>query len=205
MHAIIFDIDGTLLDSAAVDDALYREAVCKVLGDVRFRESLSDYDYVTDSGILAQLFADNRLVEDASLVTAIKSEFVDMLAAHVAHNGPFPEIPGAQRLLGELSASDLHHIAIATGGWRITARLKLESAGLGGFDVPLATSDDAHERTDIMQIALSRLGTDFDSITYYGDGPWDVEAADRLGWNFVPVGPALGGLTSYDVDKVLQR
>lgn len=205
MHAVIFDIDGTLLDSAAVDDALYRDAVASVLGDVRFRDSLADYDFVTDSGILAQLFQDNGLSEDATLVAAIKAEFAGMIAAHVAKNGPFAEIPGARRLLGELSASRRFAVAIATGGWRVSARLKLESAGLGDFAVPLATSDDSHQRTKIMRVALARLGDGFDSVTYYGDGPWDRDAARELGWAFVPVGAALGGLTSYDVRDLVTR
>ena len=42
MNAVIFDIDGTLLHSAAVDDALYRKAVQTVLGDVRLRPALQD-------------------------------------------------------------------------------------------------------------------------------------------------------------------
>ena len=54
MHAVIFDIDGTLLHSAAVDDALYREAVRQVLGDVQLRASIHAYDYVTNAGIFAQ-------------------------------------------------------------------------------------------------------------------------------------------------------
>ena len=65
------------------------------------------------------------------------------------------------------------------------------------FDFPLATSDDAFDRAEIMRIALSSLGTTFDSVSYYGDGPWDRDACDKLGWNFVAVGSALGGLTSY--------
>ena len=53
MHAVIFDIDGTLLHSAAVDDALYREAVRRVLGEVQLRPSLHAYDYVTDTGAVS--------------------------------------------------------------------------------------------------------------------------------------------------------
>ena len=71
------------------------------------------------------------------------------------------------------------------------------TAGLGAFGFPLATADDAHDRADIMRIALGRLGADFNSITYYGDGPWDQDASRRLGWNFVAVGPVLGGIDAY--------
>lgn len=197
MHAVVFDIDGTLLQSAAVDDMLYRQAVETVLGNVRFRPSLADYTCVSDSGILQELLADNAIRQDAAIVEAVKSHFVAALRAHVAEFGPFAEIPGAANKLRELQDSPAHAVAFATGGWRASALLKLASAGLDAFGFPLASSDDAADRTEIMRIALAGLGTGFDSVTYYGDGPWDREASLQLGWDFVAVGPTLGGLDAY--------
>lgn len=37
MHAAIFDIDGTLIDSYVVDNAMYADAIRTALGDVRIR------------------------------------------------------------------------------------------------------------------------------------------------------------------------
>ena len=197
MHAIIFDIDGTLLQSAAVDDALYRAAVDAVLGPVRFRPSLHAYDYVTDTGILSQILADNDIPIARDPMDEIRSHFVALLRDHIETNGPFIEVPGASGLLQELSASDSHAVAIATGGWRESAALKLESAGIDYANIPLATANDHRERTGIMQIALGQLGDGLRSVTYYGDGPWDRDACAALGWRFVSVGPELSGIDSY--------
>lgn len=197
MHAVIFDIDGTLLQSASVDDALYRASVTAVLGSVRFRPSLSDYEFVTDSGILLQVLDDNSLELNPGQELAIKAHFVEALSSHIGENGPFKEVPGAKKMLDSFHASDVHSVAIATGGWLDTALLKLESANFDLSQFPLATSDDSFERTEIMQLALSRLGSEFHSITYYGDGPWDRDACLALGWNFVAVGKTLGGIDSY--------
>ncbi len=199
MHAVIFDIDGTLLQSASVDDALYKEAIVSVLGNIRFRPSFTDYDYVTDSGILSQVLDDNSMAHHPENISAIKSHFVESLRLHISENGPFLEIPGARNILKLLRVSHNHSVAIATGGWRESAQLKLESAGLDTFGFPLSTSDDAYDRKEIMRIALESLGTSFHSVTYYGDGPWDRDACSELGWQFVAVGPTLGGLSSYDV------
>lgn len=196
MHAVIFDIDGTLLNSADVDDALYRQAVRQVLGDVRLRPSLHDYEFVTDTGILRQILDDNRINGGNPLVS-VRSTFVDLLRAHVDAQGPFTEIPGARALLARLSASAQHAVAMATGGWRESAELKLQSAEFDYARIPLATSNDHHERAAIMEIALARLDGGFDRVTYFGDGPWDRDACRVLGWEFVAVGPALGGLESY--------
>lgn len=197
MHAIIFDIDGTLLQSASVDDVLYRESVTAVLGPVRFRPSPGDYEFVTDSGILSQVLDDNDLRAEPEQVPMIKARFIDALASHLRKHGPFQEITGAKEMLARLCSSSSHSVAIATGGWLETAILKLQSAGfdVGGF--PLATANDFFDRTEIMSLALSRLGTNFQSVTYYGDGPWDRDACQVLGWNFVAVGAALGGIDSF--------
>ena len=197
MRAVIFDIDGTLLHSAAVDDALYRQAVCAVLGEVELRPTLHEYPFVTDTGILQQIFSDNDIESDGSLLEEIRTTFVDLLKAHVDKHGPFEEIPGAARLLQFLRGSSGHAVAMATGGWRQSAELKLSSAGIDFSDIPLATANDHHERTAIMEIALRSLGRAFTSVTYYGDGPWDRDACRTLGWEFVAVGPELGGLETY--------
>jgi GNAT superfamily N-acetyltransferase/phosphoglycolate phosphatase-like HAD superfamily hydrolase len=197
MYATIFDIDGTLLQSASVDDALYRDAVNTVLGSVRFRSSLHAYDYVTDTGILSQILEDNDIPAAAQVIEDVRSHFVGLLQKHIDTHGPFVEIPGASRMLRGLSESPLHAVAIATGGWRESAELKLQSAGIDYSNIPLATANDHHERTGIMQIALSQLGAGLKSVTYYGDGPWDQDACATLGWRFVSVGPELRGIDSY--------
>jgi FMN phosphatase YigB (HAD superfamily) len=197
MHATIFDIDGTLLRSAAVDDALYRQAVRAVLGDVFLRPTLHDYDVITDTGIFHQILDDNQISAELNLLHGIRSAFVDLLQAYAREHGPFEEIPGAKKLLRRLQRSPQHAVALATGGWRESAELKLQSAGFDCAEIPLATSNDHHERAVIMEIALAQLGEGVKTVTYYGDGPWDRDACRSLGWEFVAVGPDLGGLEHF--------
>ena len=80
---------------------------------------------------------------------------------------------------------------IATGGWGHSARLKLRLSGLEQFGLPLASSDDAVRRADIMQIAaqrtLGRRQTGETVFTYVGDGAWDVHASRELNWEFIGI------------------
>jgi len=197
-QAVIFDIDGTLLRSSHEEGLLYIQAVEYVLGPVKFRSTLTDYSYITDSGILSELLNDNGLETDLRTITAIKDRFLVATKKYVSDFGPFQEITGARNLLSRLQQSEKFTVAIATGGWRHTAQFKLASAGFELDEIPLKTSDDANTRIEIMQLALESLGDRPESITYYGDGSWDELACQKLGWSFRAVGKALRGIQSYE-------
>ena len=56
MHLVMFDIDGTLLDSNGFDGLLYGEPVREILG-VDVSPAWSSYRNVTDSGLLAEILS----------------------------------------------------------------------------------------------------------------------------------------------------
>ena len=191
MKAIIFDIDGTLIESMAIDTELYFASIQAVLGPVRTRKELDDYDHVTDSGILTQIFEDNGYPVDEESFSAIRSSFVASLRRHIETTGPFEPIDGAIEFLEATREAADKRIAIATGGWRQSAILKLTSAGFDIEGIPLVTSDDSPSRVEIMRTALRAIGSEFELISYFGDAEWDRRACNALGWRF------LAGITSY--------
>ena len=73
-------------------------------------------------------------------------------------------------------------VAVATGGWRETALIKLRAIGLDPLRLPLASSSDAFSKVDIMRIAVQRsLPTqDAKRRTYFGDSLDDKEASREL-------------------------
>ena len=198
MKAIVLDIDGTLIESMAVDTELYFSSINKVIGPVKVRDRLSDYDHVTDTGILSQLLEDNGHAFDEKVAASIRSIFVAGLEKHIEMTGPFPVIDGAIQFVEKLRRSENSRVAIATGGWRQSAMLKLETSGFKIDGIPLVTADDAPSRIEIMRAALARIGDGFESITYFGDAEWDRRACESLGWDFVAVGSGLGGIESFE-------
>ena len=182
----------------SIDSKLYFSSVTTVLGPVEFREKLSDYDNVTDSGIISQLADDNKIHLEPSAIQSIQTLFVEGLVEHIQASGPFPVIHGASQTIDKLSRSTDHCVAIATGGWRKSALLKLKSSGFDIDGIPLVSCDESPARTEIMSIALASLGSNFESVTYFGDADWDRRACQALGWEFVPVGPDLGGIQSFE-------
>jgi beta-phosphoglucomutase-like phosphatase (HAD superfamily) len=198
VHAALFDVDGTLLDSCAIDNELYVAAIRHVLGPVNIRAAWEMYPCVSDTGILADICIDNSLKCDQALSDVIMKEFVSRLSEHLATSGPCREIPGALRYIQSLQHRGDVRIAYATGCWRESARLKLSSAGFPIHEIPMASANDHRDRSQIMSLALERLQGPFDSITYFGDATWDQEATAALGWQFVPVGAKLGGITDFN-------
>jgi phosphoglycolate phosphatase-like HAD superfamily hydrolase len=197
MHAAIFDIDGTLLDSYGVDNSLYADAVRVALGEVTIRDEWDKYACVTDTGVLADICSDNNLHYDASVSTAVMNVYLRSLLSRMESHGPYREIPGALEYLTFLLAKPDVRVAYATGGWRTTAEHKLRSAGFPVEGIPFASANDHHDRAQIMLHALAQLDGPFRSITYFGDGIWDKKCAAQLGWEFVAVGPKLGGILDY--------
>lgn len=197
MHAAIFDIDGTLLQTDASDDVLFLQSVHEALGNLKIRPSWSLYTQFTAAGIVEEILRDNDIEATERTVASVRDRFIEGVRQYTRQHGPFPEVPGAVSYVNGLHASATHRIAYATGGWGGAARLKLWHAGFPLDQVPLASSDDHFERPQIMLRALALLQGQFETITYYGDGHWDAQAAKSLGWGFVPVGRKLGGLEEF--------
>lgn len=196
MKSIILDIDGTLIDSMGVDPQLYFSAIEQVLGPVNLRD-LDGYDHVTDSGILGQVLEDNGFSDAGEVIAFVKAVFMDGLSSHIQDMGSFPVIDGALQFVERVRRSTDMRIAIATGCWRASALLKLRTSGFNIEGIPVATSDDSPSRVEIMRSALRMTGSDAGRVTYFGDAEWDQRACRDLGWNFVAVGPQLGGIKSF--------
>lgn len=191
MHLVIFDVDGTLVQSTGVDTRCYAQAVSGVLG-TRISTSWAEYRESTDSGILRELFDRHGipLCRRAGLEETVRQRFIRRLSdAFDSDPVCCQEVFGARALLEHLRKRPGVRIAVATGGWSASARLKLNHAGISTDGVPFASSDDAITREEILRIAHQRAseeaGLTFRSVTYVGDGIWDVRAAAALGFKFV--------------------
>ncbi|MDJ0826407.1 MAG: HAD hydrolase-like protein [Rhodobacter sp.] len=188
---IIFDVDGTLVQSYRLDTACFIAAVRDVLGEVRVRPDWNDYVHVTDAGILREICADNSLPQGSAV--EVRTCFAEHVTAHLsAHPEDCQELPGAGAMLGRLAAQAGVGIGFATGGWAVTAAAKLAHAGIAFDRAALFSSDIAHERIEIMRACLAGIGGP-GPVVYVGDGEWDMAATGALGWQFIGIGPRVRG------------
>ena len=98
---VIFDIDGTLVDSTEFEGRLYVAAVLEVLGRVSIRSNWSDYEHVSDSGILRQICHENGL-SASRCERRVRARFGELVSEHLRQQGSCQPLPGALRLFDEL-------------------------------------------------------------------------------------------------------
>jgi len=190
----VFDVDGTLLDNMACEDACYSAALREMLGLSWVDTDWSRYAHVSDAAIAVEAFRREFGSEPtAEQLDATISRFVRLLGdAHRADPAAIVPVPGARELLESLQSRGWA-VALATGAWRRAAELKLSGGGVRYADLPLATSEDGPARTQIVTTARSRAEQRhaierFERVVCIGDGVWDVWAARDLELPFVGVG-----------------
>src|SRR5262245_19051276 len=212
MHLVMFDIDGTLVDSAGFDTELYVEAVSSVL-NVEIDSDWNAYEHVSDSGILEEVLRRVRPdSEHADLAARVQERFIALVSDYLRRApDAVREIAGAKRLVERLLGLPNVRVGVATGGWEPTAKLKLAQVGIGTERLGFASSSDARARADIMRLAAQRAmhGATFGRATYFGDGAWDRRASDELGYDFIALGGGIAHPVAYadlrDTDAILSH
>ncbi len=199
MIAIIFDIDGTLVESFGFDDACYVAAVREVLGDVYIHDDWSQYKNVTDTGSLRQIMEENK-IQEKEQIKEVRTKFGELIRQYLQNGGKCLPKGGAIHLINKLLDAEDYEVGFATGGWRHTAKMKLQHAGFNLKNAILTSSDDGDERVVIMKKCLLQLGHCFQRVVYIGDAEWDMQATKTLGWHFIGVGSRLKGKCEYWVE-----
>jgi phosphoglycolate phosphatase-like HAD superfamily hydrolase len=192
----IFDIDGTLCDTVAVDEECFLGALSECLGADASALPWRAAPHVTDRAITEFLWEMRHgRGPTPSEIEGVVERFVRRLEV-ARRDAPhrFRAVSGAAALTGRLAAAGWS-VAVATGGWGRSARLKLDAADLGGLS-PLASSDDVADRSEIFRLAHERIeavrGRRLTRVLLVGDGPWDVRVAAGMGWAFLGVGSGAG-------------
>ncbi len=193
MNLAVFDVDGTLLDNLADEEACYAHALREQLRLKKLDTDWARYTHVSDDGIATEAYA--REFGQSLPVpqrAATIERFLELL--RMAHQAPTPitMMPGVATMLAALTSRGWA-VALATGAWRLAAEYKLNAAGLSFAGMPLATSEDGPARVMIVMRAIARATATFGvekfaRVVVIGDGVWDVCSAAELALPFVGLG-----------------
>jgi phosphoglycolate phosphatase-like HAD superfamily hydrolase len=194
MNLVVFDLDGTLASTFDVDEECFVRALIESLGIESPNTNWMEYEHVTDSGVVREAFTRTfgrapNAPEESRFIEC----FVGLLSdRYVSSTQRFGEIPGAASLIRGLKNNSEWGIAIATGGWERSARLKMRVANLGVEDCPAAFAESGPAREAIVTTAIRKAcehyrQEKFERIVSVGDAAWDVQTAKRLRLPFVGV------------------
>lgn len=134
--------------------------------------------------ILAEAFAHHGVDPASVAQPAFRARYFEHLAVEMQSSNPAPRaLSGVHALLERCAAEDDHVLALLTGNFQPSARLKLEPLGLWRYFVCGAFGDDASDRNGLVPVALERaIACGHDRVTHtatlvIGDTPHDVRCA----------------------------
>ncbi|HEX9124692.1 MAG TPA: HAD family hydrolase [Actinomycetota bacterium] len=194
--AILFDLDGTLVDSVYQHVLAWREAL------EREGIQLSVWRIHRRIGMSGGLFAQALLRETGvPLSPELQERLLRSHAEAYAHLADqVRPLPGAVELLAHLTELDVPW-AIATSGRLESARPTLEMLEVPG-GVPVITRDlveRAKPDPDLFLEAALRLGADITNSVVVGDSVWDLLAARRA--RALGVGLLSGGYGMEELER----
>jgi pyrophosphatase PpaX len=168
-RVVLFDLDGTVIDSGAIILASMRHAAKEVLGVEPKDEELMGA--VGGPGLEAQMHA---LAPD---------RVQELVTVYRAHNEPLHEglacCPGIDDVLVRLK-DEGRRLGIVTAKRRKTVELAFAQVPIEHLFETVVGGDETQRHKpdpEPLLLALERLGAHPDEAAYVGDAPFDVKAA----------------------------
>lgn len=204
LRLVIFDVDGTLVDSQATICAAMarayegRNMVPPEAGAVRAIVGLSLPEAV------ARLSPGLEPAECDALAAAYRDAYF-ALRAEQGSAAISPLFPGAREVLEQFRAQDHTLLAVATGKSRRGLSALIEEHRLGGLFQSLQTSDTHPSKPHpaMLHQVLSETGVDAARAVMVGDTTFDMEMGRAAGTGTVGVGWGYHAAADLGADRVI--
>jgi pyrophosphatase PpaX len=192
--AVLFDLDGTLIDSVELIVSSARYAFSD-----RDGRRPTDAEWVTGLGtpLITQF---REWARDEDEVTYLVKRYREYQMAH--HDILTRPYEGMREALGELRAEG-HRAAIVTSKLNALARRGLVCTGIDdGFECIVGCDDTTKHKPDPepVLVALDRLGIPPERAAFVGDSPFDMAAGNAAG--VYTVGALWGPFSKADLEAV---
>ena len=176
---VLFDLDGTVVDSGSIILASMRHATREVLG---------------------QEFADEELMQsvggpglEAQMAVFAPDHVDELVRVYRAHNEPLHEeleaCLGMEDVLVRLRKGG-RRLGVVTAKRRSTVELAFARVPLGHLFETVVGGDETERHKpdpEPLLLAATRMGADPGETAYVGDSPFDMRAAKAAGMHAVAV------------------
>lgn len=191
--AVIFDVDGTLVDSVDLHAEAWRKAFAHFGRDIDFAAVRSQIGKGGDQ-LLPVFLPEQDVKGPGKEIESYRKEL--FTRDFLSRVRPFPAVPDLFKfLLGEGK-----RVALGSSAKGDELETYKRVAGVDGMVQAQTTSDDAERskpHPDIFTAALDRLELPPDRVIVVGDTPYDAEAARKAGLR--TVGLLCGGFPEADL------
>ncbi|OBK47433.1 HAD family hydrolase [Mycobacterium kubicae] len=185
--AVLFDVDGTLVDSNYLHIHAWQRAFAEVGVEIemwRVHRSIG----MDGSTLVKELSGDAP--ED------VQSQLKDAHSRYYKEAAPLLRpLPGARELLRRVADLGLQVVLATSAPEDELAMLRevLDSDDLVSEVTSSADVDTAKPKPDIVNVALERAGVTAEEAVFVGDAVWDAEACARA--ELVSIGLLCGGVS----------
>ncbi len=203
LKLILFDIDGTLLDTGGAGARSWTWAF-----EHAFDRPGVDIGKYSSAGMTDPVVARKTFTEamghapSGEELARLMAAYLSVLPDYVAASEGYRVLPGVEGLLPRLHEAGIL-LGVTTGALEAGAHAKLGRARLNHFFLVGGYGSDSEDRVELTTTAVERaerlLGTSLDprQVAVVGDTPLDISAAQGAG--VLSVGVATG---KYDLDEL---
>ncbi|MFN4056697.1 MAG: HAD-IA family hydrolase [Roseinatronobacter sp.] len=183
-HLVIFDVDGTLIDSQDHIVAAMTGAFGAVGLPLPPRAALLGIVGLSLPQAMAALVPDQPLETQLALVDAYKASFMGLSVTDHAQL-----YPGARAVLDRLAAGGSITLAVATGKSRRGLDRMVTALGLDGYFATMQVADDHPSKPNPSMIlaCLRDTGITAERAVMVGDTSFDRDMARAAGVGFIGV------------------
>ena len=182
-RAIIFDMDGVMVDSEPLHERAFVEVIRKIGYADRLRLRFADYVGRPDQDLWLDFVALHQPLQSATELQAMKSR---KLIEFIRLEQPlYPDLP---ELIADLAAH--YRLGLASGSERAVVKEVLALQGLGSFFAATATSSEVpagKPRPDIFLRVASLLEIDSGDCWVIEDSKPGVAAARAAGMAVIAI------------------
>ena len=177
IHAVIFDVDGTLVNSNDAQAKSWVEALKEFGYSVPY-EKVRPLIGMGGDKVLPETIGVQKDSEKGKQISKRRSEIFKE-----KYLPTIQAFPGAQELLNRMREQGLK-LAIASSAQPDELRSLLQIVGAADLIEDKTSSEDAKSSKpdpDVMQVTLKKVGYPPNEVVMIGDTPYDIEAASKVG------------------------